>query len=289
MTATTPLLWVNGRRVDANAPHISALDRGYMRADGLFETMRAYDGVPACLRRHIDRLCRGAAVLGIPVPEYAGKGVAEAGRAALDAGWRDAVVRLSVSRGIGDVTMVPLPDQAATVVVTASPLAGRTGGLYEAGIALHVAAGTRNEHSVTTGLKTLGYADAVIAFNAARSAGFDEALFLDTEGHVSEATTANIFAVRQGHVSTPPLSCGILAGITRALVLELAGEHGIPLTEEILMLKDLEEADEVFITSSVRELMPVARIGAQVVGDGSPGPTYRQLHQLFAPVIRRCE
>ena len=283
------LVWINGRRSDAAGPHISAFDRGYMRADGLFETLRAYDGVAACLERHMNRLRRGAAVLGIPVPDTAQATIAEAARESATAGWREAAVRLSLSRGVGDLTMVPAPGAEPMVVVSATALTSQaSAALYERGIALHIAAGTRNEQSVTAGLKTLGYAEAVIAFNAARAAGFDEALFLDTDSHVSEATTANVFAVRDGKLSTPPVTCGILEGITRALVLEIAPRAGITAAEEILILRDLEDADEVFITSSVRELMPVTRIGPHPVGGGAPGPVYKKLHELFREVIRKC-
>lgn len=289
MTATAPLMWINGTRADAGGPHVSALDRGYMRADGLFETLRSYDGFPACLRRHMERLQRGASVLAIPVPANAEETVREAARAAAAAGWSDAVVRISLTRGVGDLTMVVMENSTPTVVVTASPLTGQAAAsLYEKGIALHVAAGTRNEQAVTAGLKTLGYSEAVIAFNAARAAGFDEALFLDTEGHVSEATTANIFAVKDGHLTTPPLTCGILAGITRALTLEIAAGSGLPAAEAVMPPVDLYAADEVFITSSVRELMPVARIGAHAIGSGTPGPVYRKLHELFRAAIRNC-
>jgi branched-chain amino acid aminotransferase len=289
MTATQPLLWINGQRSDPIGPHVSALDRGYMRADGLFETLRAYDGVAACLRQHMERLQHGAGVLGIPVPAGVTQMVADAARAAAAEGWSSAAVRLSISRGIGDLTMVAPREATPTVVVAATPITGAAAAAtYDTGIALHVAAGTRNERSISAGLKTLGYAEAVIAFNAAVAAGFDEALFLDTEGHVSEATTANIFAVRDGGLTTPPLTCGILAGITRALVLQIAREAGIPALEQVMHLEDLYEADEVFITSSVREIMPVARIGTTQIGSGAPGSTYRRLHQLFAPVVRRC-
>ena len=289
MAATTPLIWINGRRTDPEGPHVSAFDRGYMRADGLFETLRSYDGVAGCLERHIARIRRGAAVLGIPVPDDAGAMVAAAATAAAEAGWADAAVRLSLSRGVGDLTMVPRSDTPPTVVITATPLSVKASApLYEKGIALHVATGTRNEQSITSGVKTLGYAEAVIAFNAALSAGFDEALFLDTEGHVSEATTANIFAVQDGGLHTPPLTCGILAGITRELVLEIASREKIPVAERVMQLEDLYGAAEVFITSSIRELMPVTRVGAQVIGTGAPGPVYRRLHELFVPAIRAC-
>lgn len=260
-----------------------------MRADGLFETLRSYDGMAGCLDRHIARLRRGAAVMGIPVPEDVGAKVAEAAQAAAAEGWADAAVRLSLSRGVGDLTMVPTAGGEPTVVITASPLSVQASApLYEKGIGLHVAAGTRNEQSVTSGVKTLGYAEAVIAFNAAIAAGFDEALFLDTEGHVSEATTANIFAVQGGALLTPPLTCGILAGITRELVLEIAAREQIAATERVMRLDDLHAADEIFITSSVRELMPVTRVGAHVTGSGKPGPVYKRLHEVFAPMIRAC-
>lgn len=289
MAATTPLIWINGRRTDPEGPHVSAFDRGYMRADGLFETLRSYDGVAGCLERHIARMRRGAAVLGIPVPDDAGAMVAAAATAAAEAGWSDAAVRLSLSRGVGDLSMIPRSDTQPTVVITATPLSVKAmAPQYEKGIALHVAAGTRNEQSVTSGVKTLGYAEAVIAFNAAIAAGFDEALFLDTEGHVSEATTANVFAVRDGGLHTPPLTCGILAGITRELVLEIAGRAKIPVAERVMQLEELYGATEVFVTSSIREVMPVTRVGGQVIGTGAPGPVYRRLHELFVPAIRAC-
>jgi branched-chain amino acid aminotransferase len=289
MAVTAPLIWINGRRADPAGPHVSAFDRGYMRADGLFETLRSYDGKAGCLERHMARLRRGAAVLGIPVPDDIRVTVADAARAAAAEGWADAAVRLSLSRGVGDLTMVPKPGVQPTVVVTATPLSVQASApLYEKGIALHVAAGTRNEQSVTSGVKTLGYAEAVIAFNAAVAAGFDEALFLDTEGHVSEATTANIFAVKGGGLLTPPLTCGILAGITRELVLEIAAREQIAAAEHVMRMDDLHAADEVFITSSVRELMPVTRIGSHVIGPGKPGPVYKRLHEIFASVIRAC-
>jgi branched-chain amino acid aminotransferase len=289
MAATTPLIWINGHRTDPEGPHVSAFDRGYMRADGLFETLRSYDGVAGCLERHIARLRRGAAVLGIRVPDDVGAMVAAAATAAAEAGWANAAVRVSISRGVGDLTMVPPTDTQPTVVVTATPLSVKAmAPHYEKGIALHVASGTRNEQSVTSGVKTLGYAEAVIAFNAAIAAGFDEALFFDTEGHVSEATTANIFAVRAGELHTPPLTCGILAGITRELVLEIANREKIPVAERVMHPEELHGADEVFITSSIRELMPVTRIGSQVIGTGAPGPVYRRLHELFIPAIRAC-
>jgi branched-chain amino acid aminotransferase len=289
MAATAPLIWINGHRGDPAGPHVSAFDRGYMRADGLFETLRSYDGTAGCLERHMARLRRGATVLGIPIPEDIGSMVSEAAQAAAAEGWLDAAVRLSVSRGIGDLTMVPRSNAEPTIVITATPLSVEASApLYENGIALHVAAGTRNEKSVTSGVKTLGYAEAVIAFNAAVAAGFDEALFLDTEGHVSEATTANIFAVQAGGLLTPPLTCGILAGITRELVLEIAAREQIAASEHVMRMSDLDAADEVFITSSIRELMPVTRVGQRITGSGKPGPVYKRLHEIFAAVIRQC-
>lgn len=289
MAVTAPLIWINGRRADPAGPHVSAFDRGYMRADGLFETLRSYDGVAGCLERHMARLRRGAAVMGIPVPGDVPVTVAEAAQAAAAEGWADAAVRLSLSRGVGDLTMTPRAGAEPTVVITATPLSVQASApLYEGGIALHVAAGTRNEQSVTSGVKTLGYSEAVIAFNAAIAAGFDEALFLDTEGHVSEVTTANIFAVQAGGLLTPPLTCGILAGITRELVLEIAAREQISAVEHVMRMDDLHAAEEVFITSSIRELMPVTRVGSHEIGAGKPGPVYKRLHALFSDVIRAC-
>jgi branched-chain amino acid aminotransferase len=291
-TGNTPLLWVNGQRADPRAPQLSALDRGFTLADGLFDTMRSYGGVPFRLDAHLARLTSGARTLGIPLPPNIRETVEMAAAAARETGCTDAAVRVTISRGPGGVPGVaPPPDPSATVVIAAFPLVHQAPELYEHGIGVQIAGGRRNERAATAGLKVTAYADAVIALRAARATGADDAVFLDTEGHLSEATASNIFLVHGGTLATPPLTCGALPGITRAAVLECAPSLGIPAAECVLALSALEEADEAFLTSSVRELVPLVRVidksgAARVIGRGVPGVVTTRLTRTYADLVR---
>ena len=274
------LMWVNGKQVDPAAPHLSALDRGFNRADGLFETMRSYDGHVAFLSRHMHRLAGGARALGLALPDLSEQ-VLTGALVARERGWGDAAIRLTVSRGVGDLGLPPTAGVEPTVVVIASPLPVNPPGIYERGITVQIAKGRRNEYSVTSGLKTLAYVEAVIALTAAREAGFDDALFLDIEGHVAEGPISNIILVKSRTLITPPLTCGILPGITRAVVLEIGAELGFGIEERPVERAEMDTADEMFYTSSLRELYPIVKVDEKPVGDGRPGPAYKELHRAY--------
>jgi len=289
-TAAAPVVVVDGRRVDPGAPHLSALDRGFTLADGLFETMRAYGGTIFRLAAHLERLRRGTLSLGIPFPATLDASVAHALRWAADTGLRDATVRVTVSRGAGAPGVAPPADAEPTAVVAVHPLPHFPSALYDRGIAAHVASGRRNEHAQTAGLKTLAYTDAVAALAEARQAGAADAIFLDTQGHLSETTSSNLFLMRDGTLVTPPLSCGVLPGITRGVVLELTAGTLLPCEESVATLDDLHRASEAFLTSSVREIVPLARVGEYALGDGEPGPVTRRVMAAYAECVRReCE
>ncbi|MGH7649279.1 MAG: aminotransferase class IV, partial [Gemmatimonadaceae bacterium] len=236
-----PLIWVDGRRADASSAGLSPLDRGFTLADGLFETMRLYQGAPFRLDAHLRRLAEGAAVLGIAIPADVPDTIAAALAVVRDLRWADAAVRLTVSRGIAARGLAPPPRAEPTVVVTINqipprePLAARS-------VAVCITPARRNEFAATAGVKTLAYVESVVALAHARAAGHDDAIFLDTAGHVSEATTSNVFIVDGSTLRTPPRACGVLAGITRAAVLELAPTLGLQVREEVLTPRDLSDA-----------------------------------------------
>lgn len=288
--AAAAMVWVNGR-ASAGEAHVSALDRGFTLADGLFETLRVYDGVPFRLDAHLERLARGAAVLGIAAPSGELRDtVAGALRAAGGTGWSDAALRITLTRGAGVAGLAPPPAGSApppTVVVAVQPLPHFTPATYERGLSARVASGVRNERAMTAGLKTLAYTDAVMALAEARRDGFDEAIFLDTEGHCSEATASNLFAAVGDVLVTPPVSCGALPGITRAAVIELARGLEIEVAERPLSLDELRGAREAFLTSSLREIAPLVRLDGHAIGLGVPGSTTRELTRAFASLVRR--
>lgn len=277
-----PLVWVNGRRLD-QAPHVSAFDRGFSLADGVFETMHVRRGIVFRLDRHLARLARGLAALDIPdVLEIRGW-IAEAERAANG----DAVLRLTVTRGVGPAGVTPPPDTHPTVVLTLGPMPAFPTSLYEVGLTAHVVSGRRDGRARTAGLKTLAYTEAIAGVIEARRAGADEALFLDVDGHCSEAAASNLFVWAEGTLLTPPITCGALPGVTRAAVLELAETMRIPAEERAFGPDMLAPAEEAFLTSSLRQLAPLVRVGAQAVGTGAPGPITRRLAAAYSALVDR--
>ena len=275
-------IWINGTRFDSDAAQVSARDRGLTLADGLFETMRAHRGTVFSLDRHLARLHHGLAVLAIPAPLEIRPWVVEAVRTF---GAADASVRLTVTRGPAAAGVAPPRDARTTVIVTVSPMPVFPAAIYDAGLRLQVASGRRNERAETVGLKTLAYTDAIVAFLAAQREGADDALFLDTEGHCSEATSSNLFVVTGSELLTPPVSCAALPGITRATILELASRVGVRAAERAFDLPALLGGGEAFLTSSLRGVAPVVGIDEAVIGDGVPGPVTRRLSAAYAALV----
>jgi branched-chain amino acid aminotransferase len=277
-----PVISIDGHDVDPTIPHLSALDRGFTLADGLFETMRVYGGVIFRLDAHLARLERGASALRLFVPPSLRAMVQNTLRSAVDQGLRDASVRLTVSRGPGAPGVAPPPDAHPTVVIAIHPLPPFPASLYGEGLSASTATGRRNEHAVTAGLKTLSYTDAMVALAEARAGGNDDAIFLDTAGHLAEATSSNLFIVHDGTLLTPPASCGVLPGITRETVLALAAERSVAVDERPLEPEELHDAVEAFLTSSVREIVPLVRVDGRLIGDGSPGELTRELMAAYS-------
>lgn len=286
-SSVLPLVWVNGRRVEAGTPHVSVFDRGFTLADGLFETVRVYAGVPFRLQRHLARLGEGAGVLGIPVPHAIGEMVERAVGVARAAGELQVALRITLTRGVGPPGVAPPRDAAPTIVIALQELRARAVPLLESGIAARVAQARRNEHAASSGLKTLAYTEGVLALAAAHAAGADDAIFLDTAGHVSEATASNVFVRRGAALLTPPASCGALPGITREAVLELAPQIGLAPEERPVTPAELLDADEVMLTSSLREIAPVVRIDGRAVGGGAVGDAARRLAAAYAAQVAR--
>jgi len=273
-------VWLNGRLVEEEAARIGVHDRGFTLGDGLFETMRAYNGRAFRLRAHLDRLAAAAARIGIPLPtdlEGAIRGTLTAND--LD----DAAVRVTVSRGPG-VGVTPPESVVPTVVVSAAPYRPDEQ-WYEHGVRAVVASGRLNEHAPAAGLKRLGYLDAIVALAEARAAGVEEVILLDTAGHLAEGAVSNLFLVLDGALHTPPLSCGVLPGITRATVLELARASGIETLERPLPPDALARASEAFLTNSLRELVPLVAVDGRPIGGGRPGPLTLHLLDRYRELV----
>jgi branched-chain amino acid aminotransferase len=263
-------VWLNGSLVDERDACISPSDRGFLLGDGVFETLRSYSGRLPTLREHLERLAAGARALGIALPAL---GELEQGAAALlsASGLADARLRITVTSGAGPPGLAR-GEAEPTLMITVSPLPERPGAATAV-----VPPWIHDERRPLVGVKTTSRAESVIALAYARERGADEALFLNTAGNVCEATTANVFAVRDGLITTPPLSAGCLAGITREHVLRSCDAIGLGAEEKDLPAGALQSADELFLTSSTRGVQALVAIDSAPVGNGEPGPLTRRL------------
>jgi branched-chain amino acid aminotransferase len=272
-------VWANGVLLEADAARISPFDHGLLVGDGVFETIRVYDGQPFAWRRHLDRLAHSAAGLDLAVPDRADL------RAAADAVLRanqlaEARLRITITGGLAPLGS-ERGESPPTVIVAATEVRS-----HPATVEVVVVPWVRNERSAVAGLKTISYAENVRALAYARERGAGEAVFANTRGELCEATGSNVFLVRDGAVFTPPEASGCLLGVTRALVLELCGELGIECTEQTLPVVALVQADEAFLTSTVREVQPITAVDGRSVLR-APGDITRQLAAAFTDLVTR--
>jgi branched-chain amino acid aminotransferase len=270
---------VNGTLRKADAAHLSAFDRGFQLGDGVFETMRARGGRVTELAEHLARLRRSAEGLGFSLPSglegWIPPGIAELLTAeGLGGSDGDASLRITVSRGtfFGRGLLPPDVEPVPTIVLQAWPVPPTPADHLERGLHLVVSAVRRDPSSPLAALKTTSRADYVYARLEARRAGADDALFLTTDGRLSEATSANVFLVRGTELATPALDCAILPGTTRSWILRWAGAAGLTAVERSLAPDDLAAADEAFLCSSVAGILPATRFEGAPVGSGLPGP-----------------
>jgi branched-chain amino acid aminotransferase len=252
------IVYVNGSLVPHSGARISVFDHGFLYGYGLFETMRAYNGVIFLLERHLARLEKSAETIGI---NLTGIDLAQACRGTLEANkLKSARLRLTVSHGdADDFPWQPAANQPA-VVITARDYRPYPPEVYERGFKVGISSLRRSRYSSLSGIKTTNYLVSVMARREAVAAGMDEALLLNEDGSITEGSTSNIFFVNPPGLVTPPLESGILPGITRKLVMELAEKLGTSVTEEDISLTDLGKFKEAFLTSSMMEIMPLALI-----------------------------
>ena len=271
------IVWLNGELLDEREAMVPALDRGVLWGYGLFETMRAYGGAVWAFDEHYDRLCLGGEVIGLDVPDA--EAVARAlGDVLVANDLVDAGVRVTITAGAGPADPQSDADGPSSVLTTAWALRDYTQ-LYETGAALVTIPGGGRP---LAGVKTTSYAVSVAGRHIARNAGGDDALFVDGEGHVLEATGSNLFVARDGRLLTPPLTEAVLPGVTRRHVLGVASDAGFETVEEPLRIDDLFEADDVVLTSSLREVYPARSV------DGRPlkvGDTAEKLRKAYRTAV----
>jgi branched-chain amino acid aminotransferase group I len=279
------IIYFNGQLKHRFEARLSPFDHGFLYGYGLFETMRAYNGHIFRLDSHVTRLRCSAESIGLTdsilTTEEGKQSLKAACIATLEANeLRDARIRLTVSAGEGDMTPDTGTCPKPTVLITARNLAPLPPEKYETGFKAAVSFLRRNSQSPLSRLKSTCYMENVLARMTARATGYDEALFLNEQGYLAEGSTSNIFLVSNGEIITPCFESGVLPGITREAVLEIARTSNLKSTERWVELNELMEAQEAFLTNSILELMPLVSVEGRPIGSGKPGKLSGDL--LFA-------
>ncbi|NCJ06967.1 branched-chain amino acid aminotransferase [Synechococcales cyanobacterium C] len=267
--------------------HISVLDRGFLYGDSVYEVVRTFQGRLFGLQEHLDRLRQSADSIYMRVPWSDSQIQAEVERTLQQTHWLESYVRIVVSRGTETkVSLQPSRDLKPSLLIVISEIDPQPQ-LSQIGIHLQVVNRLRNDHrALSPAAKTGNYLNNILALLEAQQQGADDALLLNGQGQVTEATTSNLWIVRQGSVQTPPPSVGILQGITRHFLVQILQRHQIPYAETLLLPSDLTQAEEAFLSSSVRLLMPINRID-QMPLPHCPGPMTRWLwDELLAEMDR---
>ncbi|HEY5240539.1 MAG TPA: aminotransferase class IV [Polyangiaceae bacterium] len=276
---------IDGAILTPEAASVSVYDRGFLYGDAVFEVLRTYGGRPFALEEHLARLRRSAqrVLIVLPVDEATlAREVEAALAAAREDTSRESYVRVVVTRGSGPLSLDPDTATHPLRVILVEPVAPPAREAYLLGVAVvFVSMRRAADDTPASGAKVTNYLASLLAMREARTRGAQEALIVDARGRVVEGASSNVFVVTAGRLATPPESAGILAGITRAHVLRAARDLGVPADERDLARDDFYGADEVFITSSIRELLPVIRVDDHTVGTGAPGPVSRALHRRF--------
>jgi branched-chain amino acid aminotransferase len=293
--AMTRVVNLDGRLVPPEEAVVSVFDRGFLYGDSVYEVVRTYRRRPFELERHLARLRRSALRLALELPWDETRCRAEVSRtleAAFDddgadpeaAAWNvgERSIRIVMTRGSGELGLDPALAEDPRAIVMVTPLKGPPAASYRDGAACRIV-GLRHDapEAVDTTAKTGAHLANVLALGEARRGGAHEALLLDRDGRVTEGASSNVFAVRGGRLETPPLAVGILEGVTRAIVIELARSAGIEVRERSLRPSDLGGAEELFITSTAREVLPVTLLDGRPVGSGRVGAMTTRLHELF--------
>ncbi|MEO6235505.1 MAG: aminotransferase class IV [Vicinamibacterales bacterium] len=276
-------VYVNGRISPADQAVVPVYDHGFVYGEGVYETLRTYNLVPFLYDRHLARLRRSAERLLLTVPfddatllHWIEQTMAAA---ACD---DEAYIRVLLTRGVGDLNYDPATTPTPTTVIIVKPLEPPAPAVFTDGIRISLVEILRNHpQSVNPAIKSNNLLNNVLSMQAAYRAGAEEALMCNFRGELTECSQANFFMVRGGAVLTPPSAAGLLEGVTRAFIFELGREVGVDVREQVLVPADLDTADEMFITSTTRELSPVVNVDDRRVGAGTPGPVTRKLLELY--------
>jgi len=279
-------VWINGKYFDKYEAKVSVYDHGFLYGDGIFEGIRIYGGKVFKHREHIDRLYDSAKAIALNIPMTREALMAAVEDAVAKNEKKDGYIRLVVSRGAGSLGLDPRKCEPQIIIIV-DDISLYPRELYESGLEIITASTIRNHpNALNPRIKSLNYLNNILAKIEAIRAGCLEAIMLNHQGNVAECTADNLFVVKGGVLKTPSADAGILEGVTRNFVMELAEKAGVPVREATLSRHDVYIADEMFLTGTGAEIIPVAKVDDRTIGGGKPGPITKQLRELFTKAVR---
>ena len=280
-------VYINGKFYSEKNSKISVFDHGLLYGDGVFEGIRAYHGRVFKLKEHIDRLFYSAKAILLNIPMSKQQLMDATVETCRKNNLSDGYVRLVVTRGAGTLGLNPNRCSNPQVIIIADTIQLYPASLYKKGMEIVTVATTRNHHNaVNPAIKSLNYLNNILAKIEANTAGYEEAIMLNSEGYVAECTGDNLFIIKDNLMFTPSLSSGALHGITRQTSIDLVGELGVPTSEPNLTRYDLYNADECFLTGTGAEIVPVVKIDERKIGNGKPGKITKKLVKAYQELTK---
>jgi len=282
------LIYIDGKFYPKSEAKVSVYDHGLLYGDGVFEGIKAYNGIVFKLKEHIDRLYKSAHTIMLQIPmtkEEMTKAVIETLK---KNNLKEAYIRLVVTRGVGDLGLDPRKCAKPTIIIITQPWKVLHGDeAKEKGVTTMISWVKRDPVDATTHeIKSLNYLNSILAKIEANTAGVDDAICLNKEGFICEGVAENLFMVKDGEIATPPVCTGALDGITRRFVIQLARKMGYTVIERNITPNEMFNADEVFFTGTAAEIAPIREINKRVINDGKPGPITRKLMQEFSKLVK---
>lgn len=281
------LIYLDGQWLDKDSARISVFDHGLLYGDGVFEGMRVYGGRTFRLREHVGRLYDSAQAITLQVPMSQEEMIAVTEDGVRRSGLQDGYLRHVITRGVGDLGLDPRKCPRATVIIIFDVIAIWPPERYDQGLTL-VTAGTPINHreALSPRVKSLNYLNHILAKIEATNAGADDAIMLDAGGHIAEATGMNLFVWKKDVLYTPAAHAGLLKGVTRDVIIEIAQEAGYRVVETLLNRYDLYTAEEAFLTGTAAEVAPIRMVDGRLIGGGKAGPVTRDLRARFQKLVR---
>lgn len=282
-----PVVWLDGKWSDQASATVSVYDHGLLYGDGVFEGIRVYGGKLFRLEQHLDRLYDSAKAIWLTIPMSRDEMAAVTREGVRRSGMQEAYIRHVVTRGVGDLGLDPRKCPKPSIIIIFDTIKLWPEQVYESGLNV-ITAGTPIPHreSLSPRVKSLNYLAHILAKVEGIQAGADEVLMLDSSGHVAEGSGQNVFVVKEGRLRTPPAYAGILKGVTRDAVIELAAQAGYEVEQTIINRYDLYTADEAFFTGTASEIVGIRQLDGRVIGTGKAGPVTRDLRARFQTLVR---